>query len=326
MTTIRKATVFGGTGFIGRYVVRRLAALGARVVVVARRADLATYLQPMGDVGQIVLVPGSIIDPSLCGAALAGSDVAINLVGILKETRTQRFEDLQHQAAARLAQIASATGARRFIQISAIGADPDSPSAYGRSKAQGELAVLTAFKRATILRPSIVFGPEDDFFNRFAGLACGPASLIAPNTAILPLIGGGRTRFQPVYVEDVADAVIAAATSEEAEGKIFELGGPGVYSFRDLMALTASMIDRTPLLLPLPFAVAGLMARLTGWLPGAPLTLDQLRMLRRDNVVAEGSSGLAALGITPTGAEAILPSYLGRYRTGGWFTQRRWNH
>jgi NADH dehydrogenase len=323
MGSIRRAVVFGGSGFVGRYVVKRLAHRGALVTVVGRHADEAGYLQPMGDVGQIALVRGSILDESVVRRALAGADTVVNLVGILAETGGQRFDAVQHLGAGLVARVAAEAGAERLLQVSAIGADPASPALYARSKAAGEAAVREAFPAATILRPSIVFGPEDEFFNRFARLA--------QHLHVVPLIGGGRTRFQPVYVGDVADAAIAALRSPEAAGVTYELGGPRVLSFRELMEMLLAQIERSDedrmlrehILVSIPFPLARLLGAVGQFLPGAPITLDQVRLLEHDNVVSPGAKGLKDLGITPTGPELILPSYLDKYRRGGWYSVRR---
>jgi NADH dehydrogenase len=302
----RVVTVFGGSGFIGRYVVRRLARAGARVNVVVRDVERAKFLKPMGDVGQIALMGGSIADRKLVEAALAEADAAVNLVGILYQRGRQRFESVHHQGARMVAEAASAAGVGRLVQVSALGADPGSPALYARSKAAGEAAVKAAFPDATIMRPSVVFGPEDSFFNRFAAIA-----RIAP---ALPLIGGGRTRFQPVYVDDVAGAIVSALDHPEAPGKTYELGGPRVYAFKQLMELMLAEIGRKRLLVPLPFWAALLKASVLQLLPVPPLTRDQVRLLMRDNVVQPGALGLAELGIQPMAAELILPTYLRRFR------------
>jgi uncharacterized protein YbjT (DUF2867 family) len=305
----RRVTILGGSGFIGRYIVKRLARRGAIVTVVSRHAGDAGFLRPMGDVGQIALFEAGITDETRLAAALAGSDAVICAAGILYERGRQRFDLVHHQGPALLARLANAAGARRFVHISAVGADPGAPAAYARSKAAGEAAVRAAFPAATILRPSVVFGPEDDFFNRFAALARWlPA---------LPLIGGGHTRFQPVYVGDVAEAAMAALDRHATESATFELGGPRVYSFRELMELLLQEINRHRALLPLPYGLASLQAAFLEWLPRPPLTRDQVKLLQRDNVVALGQPGLLELGVTPTAAELILPTYLDRFRRGG---------
>ena len=316
MAPIRRATVFGGTGFIGRYVVKRLAQRGVTVSVVGRHARRGNYLQPMGDVGQIVLIDGNIGDEDLVAATIDGAELVVNLVGILAQSGRQRFDALQHEGAARLARAATAARAGRFIQFSAIGADPASASLYAKSKAEGEAAVRAAFPSATILRPSIVFGPEDQFFNRFAAM-----TRLSP---FLPLIGGGETRFQPVYVGDVADAAMAAIDRPEAAGQTYELGGPRIYSFIELMQLMLREIDRPGFpLVSIPFPLATLQAAVLEHLPGHLLTRDQVLMLKRDNIVSPGAKTLADLGIAPTAPEVILQSYLERFRAGGRFARQK---
>lgn len=308
-------TVFGGSGFIGRHVVQELARKGYRVRVAVRRPNEALFVKTTGDVGQVEPVQANIRDPRSVRTALEGADAAVNLVGILNEAGPQRFETVHGGGADRVAREAKAAGIGIFVHLSAIGADPESPSAYARSKALGEAAVRAHLPGAAILRPSIVFGPEDEFFNRFAALA-----RLSP---VLPLIGGGRTRFQPVYVKDVAEAVVRALETGAADGRVFELGGPEIYTFRQLMELVLRETYRRRLLVPLPTPVARLMASALQLLPGAPLTVDQVKLLGVDNVVsAEATSEnrtLAALGIAPTSAEAILPAYLDRFRRRGQF-------
>jgi len=311
----RRVAVIGASGFIGRYVVKRLAARGAVIAAVVRNVEAALFLQPMGDVGQIARFSASILDETRLAAAIAGSDAVVNLVGILHESGGQRFEATHREGAARLGSLARAAGVKHLVHISAIGADPASPSAYARSKAEGEQSLRAAFPEAVILRPSVVFGPEDDFFNRFATLA-----QLLP---ALPLIGGGKTRFQPVYVGDVADAVVAALDDPAATGRTYELGGPRIYTFRTLMELVLAETRRKCLLLPLPWTLASLQASFLEWLPTPPLTRDQVKLLKHDNVVSPGALTLKDLGIEPTAVEAIVPSYLDRYRRGGWFNSHR---
>jgi NADH dehydrogenase len=309
-------TVFGGSGFIGRHVVRKLAAKGYRLRVAVRRPNVAHFLKPMGRVGQIQLLRTDLNDEAAVARALEDATMAVNLVGILHQHGRQRFEALHAEGPARIGRIASARGVGRIVHISAIGAAADSPSHYGRSKAEGEAKLREAFPQATILRPSIVFGPEDDFFNRFANMA-----RFSP---FMPLIGGGRTRFQPVYVEDVAEAVRRALEDPATEGHVFELGGPRIYSFRELFHIVAKETGRHPRYLPIPSWIAAIMGAFLGLLPNPILTLDQVRTLRRDNVVGAGADApdigtLADLGIEPTALEAILLSYLWRFRKTGQF-------
>ena len=303
------ATVFGGSGFIGRYVVQRLAKRGWMVRAAVRRPDEALFLKPLGDVGQITPIAANLRHQGSVEAAVAGADAVVNLVGLLYQSGPQRFDAVHVEGAGRAAAAARKAGAAQFVQISAIGADPASPAAYARTKAAGEAAVKSAFPQATVLRPSIVFGPEDQFFNRFARMA--------RLTPALPLIGGGHTRFQPVYVGDVADAVVAAVERQDAAGKTYELGGPEIRTFRELMVLMLKEIERRRLLVPIPFAIASLQGALLQLLPMPPLTLDQVRLLKRDNVVTAGMPGLKELGVGATALELILPTYLARYRPGG---------
>lgn len=306
--------MLGGSGFIGRYVVQRLAARGDVIAVGCRRAEGAKFLMPQGNVGQIAAVNLAIDDEGLLPAFLGGNAALVNCVGILRESGSQTFERVHHTGPARLARLAREAEVERFVHISAIGADPRSSSAYARTKAAGEAAVRDAFPTVTILRPSVVFGPEDQFFNRFGAMA-----MLSP---VLPLIGGGDTRFQPVYVGDVADAVVKCLDDPATAGRTYELGGPKVYTFRELVELLLAEVRRKRLLINLPFGLAAFQARLMALLPSPPLTPDQVEMLKRDNVVASGAMGLAALGIAPTAVEGILPTYLDRFRSGGWYEGR----
>ncbi len=310
-----RVAILGGAGFIGRYLVKRLAERGDVLTVGGRRAASAKYLKLKGDVGQVGLVNIAIDDEALLPAFVANNDAVINLVGILHESGGQRFDRVHHVGPARLARLAREAGVARFVHISAIGADPRSTSAYARTKAAGEEAVRDAFPTATILRPSVVFGPEDQFFNRLAALA-----MISP---VVPVIGGGETRFQPVYVGNVADAVVRVIDDSTTAGRTYELGGPKVYSLRALTELLLAEIHRRRYLLDLPFGLASLQARLMSLLPNPPLTPDQVEMLKRDNIVSSGALTLATLGITPTPVEAILPTYLDRFRRGGWYARDR---
>jgi uncharacterized protein YbjT (DUF2867 family) len=310
----RRTAVLGGSGFIGRYIVQRLAARGDVIPVGCRRAEEAKFLKPLGDVGQIATLNLSIGDEQILPAFLAGNEALVNCVGILRESGSQTFDRVHHTGPARLARLAREAGIERFVHISAIGADPRSSSAYAQTKAAGEAAVRDAFPTVTILRPSIVFGAEDQFFNRFAAMAT-----ISP---VLPLIGGGQTRFQPVYVGDVADAVLKCLDDPTTLGRTYELGGPKVYTFRELIELMLGEIRRKRLLVDLPFGLAAIQARLMSILPNPPLTPDQVELLKRDNVVSSGALTLAALGITPTAVEGVLPSYLDRFRRGGWYERR----
>jgi uncharacterized protein YbjT (DUF2867 family) len=299
-------TVFGGTGFIGRHLVSRLAAQGARVLVPSRNPSRGYHLQPMGRVGQIAVERVDLASDQALARALAGADGVVNLIGIMHESRQQRFEQVQGALPGRIAKAAANAGIARMVQLSAIGADASSPSAYARSKAEGERRVREALAGATIVRPSIVIGPEDSFFNRFAEMARWlPA---------LPLIGGGETRFQPVYVGNVAEAIVAGLQRPDAAGATYELGGPQVYSFAELMRYMLDVVDRRRLLVPISFGMAAFVARFLELLPAPPLTRDQVELLKSDNVVAEGAKGLADLAIPPTPIELIVPEYLARYR------------
>lgn len=302
-------TVFGGAGFLGRSIVGELARQGAHVRVACRRPDDALRCKPMGDVGQVAPVAANIRDDDSVAAACGGADAVINLVGILYESGHQTFDAVHRDGAGRIARAAASAGAGHFVHVSAIGADPRAVSDYARSKGEGEQAVKAAFEKAVILRPSILFGPDDDFFNRFATMArFSPA---------LPLIGGGGTRFQPAFVGDVADAVVAALKNTDAAGRTYELGGPQIYSFKQLLELLLAVIDRKRFLVPVPFWAAMAKAAFLELLPVPPLTRDQVRLLRQDNVVTEGVAGFADLGISPTAPEVILPTYLSRFRRGG---------
>ncbi len=301
-------TVFGGSGFIGRHFVKRLAESGRRVRVAVRDPVAADYLKPMGDVGQIVPVQANLRHEASVAAAVAGAEAVVNLVGILFEAGPQRFAAVHAAGAGRVAAAAAAAGAARLVHVSAIGADPDSEARYAQSKAAGEAAAREAFPGVTIVRPSVVFGPEDDFFNRLAALA-----RISP---VMPLIGG-NTRFQPVYVGDVAAALCAILDDPETAGKTYELGGPRVYSFADLIRLLLREIGRRRLLVPVPRFVAMFEAGFLELLPKPPLTRDQVRLLDHDNVVGDEALTLADLGVTPTPLEGVLPTYLARFRRCG---------
>ena len=302
-------TVFGGSGFIGRHVVRALAKAGYRIRVAVRRPNLAPFLLVAGQVGQVQVVKCDVRDREEVADALRGADYAINLVGVLQSFGRQSFRALHVDAARTIAKAAAEHGLTRLIHFSAIGASKNTKSAYAASKAEGEDAARAAMPGTTILRPSIVFGPEDDFFNRFAAMA-----RLSP---VLPLIGGGKTRFQPVFVGDVAAAVCACLADPSTVGKLYELGGPDIYSFKELMQFMLHVICRRRLLLPLPFGVASLLGRFLGMVPGAPITADQVRLLHKDNVVGTASLGLSDLGIEADSLAAILPSYLWRFRAHG---------
>jgi NADH dehydrogenase len=310
-------TVFGGSGFLGRHVVRALARRGYRIRVAVRRPDLANHLQPLGRVGQIHAVQANLRYPGSVEAAVRDSDIVINLVGILYERGKQRFDAVQTRGAESVALAAAAFGAR-MIHVSAIGADENSTSAYARAKAEGEKLVLAAVPDAVIMRPSVVFGPEDTFFNRFAGMA--------QFFPMLPLIGGGHTAFQPVFVGDVAAAIADAADGKAKPGTVYELGGPEVRTFRQLMEYVLTVTERRCPLVPLPFGLAKAQAWLLQFMPKPMLTPDQVESLRYDNVVSEVAivqrRTLAGLGIHATSIGAVVPTYLWRFRKTGQFDIR----
>lgn len=306
--TRKVTTVFGGSGFIGRYVVQRLAARGHIVRVVGRNTERVKNLMTTGAVGQVVGLYGSFSNPATIMRATEGADLIVNLVGILAEQRSGDFQRLQAEGPGLIARGAAETGASRLVQISAIGADPGSPSLYGRTKAAGEAAARAAFPGTVVMRPSLVFGAEDKFFNRFGAMA-----MYSP---IMPVISGD-SRFQPVYVGDVADAIVAGLDREDAVGQTYELGGPRTYTFRELLAWILHETRRHRAMIDIPAGVARLQARIGELVPGKPFTRDQLTMLERDNVVSPGALGLPALGIVPTPVELIVPGYLDRYRPGG---------
>ena len=322
----RLVVVFGGSGFIGRHLVQRLARsrvmpsvrapqYGMRIGV--RRPGNALFLKPMGQVGQIELCQADVRDTEACAQLMQGAFAVVNLVGILQEGGGRRFDEIHAHAPARMAQQAANLGVSCFVHVSALGADMQAPARYGQSKALGESLVREAFPDAVVLRPSIVFGPEDDFFNRFAAMA-----MISP---LLPLIGGGNTRFQPIYAGDVAQAIRGALERDDTKGKTFELGGMQTHSFRRLLEIMLEVVCRRRMLMPIPFPMAEMLARGIGWMPNASLTLDQVRMLQRDSVVSEDAvqngRDCQGLGITPRPLETVLPSYLARFRPAGEFAR-----
>jgi uncharacterized protein YbjT (DUF2867 family) len=308
MPTRSVATVFGGAGFIGRYVVKRLAAAGHIVRVACRDTERAKDLMMAGRVGQVAPLAVSLDNEASIRRAVEGADMVVNLVGILSERHAGDFRRVHAEGAGRIAAACAAAGVGRLVQVSAIGADAASPSLYAQSKAAGEEAVRAAMPGAVILRPSLVFGAEDQFFNRFGAMA-----MMLP---VMPVIEGA-SRFQPVYVGDVADAVMAGLTHDDAAGRTFELGGPRIYTFRELLTYILHETRRHRHLWTVPAGIARLQARLGELVPGKPFTRDQLLMLGRDNVAAAGAPGLLDLGITPTPVELIVPAYLDRYRAGG---------
>ncbi len=312
----RLITIIGGSGFVGRHVVRALARRGYRIRVACRRPDLAGHLQPLGNTGQIMAVQANVRYPASVAAACEGAFAVINLTGVLYSAGAQSFDSVHVFGAEASAKAAKAAKARLFIQMSAIGADANSPAEYARSKAEGEKRARANFPGAIVLRPSIVFGPEDSFFNRFADMA-----RFSP---FLPLIGGGETRFAPVFAGDVGEAIARLVDAGEATGETYELGGPEVFTFRQLMQFTLDTISRNRLLLNVPWSVAKLQAAVLGLLPKPLLTSDQVELLKTDNVVSEAAARegrtLQGLGIAPQGIEGIVPGYLYRYRKAGQFT------
>ncbi len=319
MTTItelpRLVTILGGSGFVGRHLVRALARRGYRIRVACRRPDLAGFLQPMGNVGQIQIVQANLRYRWSVDRAVEGADVVVNLVGILQEKGGQKFHSVHDFGARAVAEAARAAGAR-LVHQSALGADTGSTSLYARSKAAGEAAVLETVPETVIVRPSIIFGPEDEFFNKFAAMArYSPA---------LPLIGGGQARFQPVYVLDIAEALARAVDGVARPGTIYELGGPDVLTFRECLERMLAVTERRRMLIGIPFFAAGMLARLMQLLPKAPLTVDQVRLLRTDNIVSNAAirdgRTLQDLGIQPRAMDAILPAYLWQYRRSGQYS------
>lgn len=324
---IRLVTVFGASGFLGRHIVQRLAENGIQVRAAVRNPDAALFLKPMGDVGQITPVQTNIRNADTVRRAIDGADAVINLVGILYEGGRQRFDAVHAQGAETVATAAAAAGCTGLVQLSALGADAQSPSQYARSKAAGEAAVRKAFPDAVVLRPSVVFGPQDDFFNRFAEMAQFSPFLPAFGCPFprfkdggLDFYGDGGTRFQPVYVGDVAEAAVKALGDPSTRGKVYQLGGPKTYSFVEILRLVLAATDRSRLILPMPFWLGSFIGFFAELLPIPPLTRDQVALLRSDNVVGGDLPTLEDLGIEPTAAEVILPTYLDRFRRGGRFS------
>lgn len=307
-------TIFGGSGFVGRYIAQRMAREGWRVRVAVRRPNEAHFVKPYGVVGQVEPVLCNIRDDASVQLVIQGADAVINCVGTFDARGKNNFDAVQNEGATRIARIAAAEGVSRIVHLSAIGADVDGDSLYAQSKGKGEAALLAAMPGAVILRPSVIFGPEDQFFNRFAGMA-----RMSP---MLPLVGAG-TKFQPVYVDDVAAAAVKGVLGE-VEGGVYELGGPDVHSFRELMGLMLETVQRRRLVIGLPFwvgsvmgYVTGAVSAITGGLAPQPITVDQVKSLRQDNVVSDGAKGFDDLGIKPTAMEAVLPSYLWQFRPSG---------
>jgi len=310
-------TVFGGSGFIGSQAVRQLAKAGWRIRVAVRQTNLAYRMRLLGDVGQIDVVQANVRNEASLRRALAGADAAVNLVGVMRGHGRQGFEAVHVTGARNVADAARAEGVTRLAQMSALGAATGAASTYARTKAEGEVAVREIYPDAVILRPSIVFGHEDRFFNRFAEMA-----QLSP---VLPLIGGGATRFQPVFVGDVARALTLAVSDPATAGQTYELGGPAIFTFRQLMELMLNVIEHRRLLAPIPFPIAGPLGGLgdlAGLVMDPPITGDQVRLLRTDNVPSGAYPGLAELGIAPATLEAVLPTYLYRYRKGGQYADQ----
>ncbi len=304
-------TIFGGSGFVGRYTVRALAKAGYRLRVATRRPALANYLLPMGSVGQIQLQKLDTRDAAAVESAIQGAEIVINLTGALYP-RGQSFEQVHVDSAAHVARAAQNNGVRRLIHISALGAHPESDCAYARTKAEGEAALRAAYPQATILRPSAIFGPEDTFFNQFAAMA--------RYLPVLPL-PGADTQVQPVFVGDVAAAIAKVIDTPQSAGQIYELGGPRSYTFRALMEVMLEVIARKRLLLPLPYSIALAQATVLQFIPGSPLTRDVVKFSQIDNVVSPGAKTLQDLSITPDSVEAVIPTYLWRFRRDGQFAK-----
>lgn len=325
----RVVTVFGASGFIGRQVVQRLAQTGAIVRACGRDPIGAAFLKPMGEVGQVVPLKASLSDAKAIARAVEGADAVVNLVGILYERGKSTFDAIHAEGAKRVAKAAKEAGVKSLVHVSALGADANSPSAYARSKAKGEAEVLAQFPKAVILRPSVVFGPDDDFFNRFANLARLTHMLpvfvhdgLRPKLSVKDLsfdfdiFGSGGPAFQPVYVGDLADAILSALDKPEAKGKTFEIVGPRPIHMKEVMEMVAEATKRSPMILPLPPFVGRIQAFFLQFLPKPPLTPDQMKLMKKDNVATGKLPGLAELGIKPTAAEAIIPSYLSRHQPG----------
>ena len=313
--------VIGGTGFLGRQIVRRLAKDGYRIRVTSRRPSRAYDMMPLGNVGQIAIVKADIREEAEVRAAVTGAKIVINLVGILRQSGGRTFEALHADGAGTVARAAAKAGAERLIQISSIGADPKARADYSRTKGEGEAQAREAFPSVTIVRPSIVFGQGDGFFNMFA-------SLMRTAKPAFPLFGGGKTKFQPVFVGDVAEAVAATLADARTRGRTYELGGPAVYTLRELLAFIAKTIERKRFFMPVPLFLLDIFAGLFGWLPFSPITRDQARLMRKDNVVKVGPDAasvgtLADLGVQPSSVEAIVPSYLYAYRPTGQYAETR---
>ncbi|HEY7608323.1 MAG TPA: complex I NDUFA9 subunit family protein [Alphaproteobacteria bacterium] len=307
--SITRATVFGGSGFIGRQIVKRLAQKGVIVRAAVRDPEMALFLKPMGAVGQIAPVYGDVRSEKAVAAAVEGVDVVVNAVSLGLQSRRNRFADVHVKGAQRVARLAAAAGVKHLVHLSGIGSDPASDSAYVAARGHGDRAVREAFPAATLLKPSVVFGPGDHFFTTLAALARA--------SAVMPLFGGGKARVQPVYVGDVADAAMKAIETPAAAGETYELGGPTVYTHRELTELLLQTVERKRLLVSVPERIALIMAAFAALLPNPPLTRDMVKLAVADNVVGTGAKGLNDLGIAPTTVEVILPTYMDRYRRSG---------
>ena len=303
--------IIGGSGFIGRALVEKLARAGARITVLTRNAVRSKNLKPVGDVGQITVMSGDALLDDDLARAIQSADYVVNLVGIFHPSGKQNFENAQAELPQRIAQIAEQAEVTKIVQISAIGADLNAASTYYRTKAEGERGLLRLAPNSTILRPSIVFGPGDGFFDRFARMA-----MIAP---ALPLLAGGNTKFQPVFVGDVAESIIYCLSNSQTDGQIYELGGPSIYSFKELLVYTLSAIGKKRALIPVPIFAMQVPAAMASILPNPPITRDQLRMLDTDNIANENMLDITSFGITPQPIEAHVPNYLSCYRKGGIF-------
>ncbi|MDP1724181.1 MAG: complex I NDUFA9 subunit family protein [Alphaproteobacteria bacterium] len=308
-------TIYGGSGFLGRYITQELAELGAIIRVGVRYPEEAAFLKPMGSVAQITPIAFNITSPETIDALAKDADILINCVGILSESKNAHFNDIHHKGAEYIALAAQKQNVERLIHISALGANLNSPSIYAQSKEKGEAAIVKIFPDATILRPSVVFGSEDQFFNRFAKMA-----QLSP---FIPLIGGGKTKFQPIYVNDIAHFIAACLSKDETKGQIFELGGPKIYTFKELMIQMLHDINRENKFIPIPFSVAKFLSYILQFFPGKPLTPDQVDLLKSDNICSGTLPGLSALNIRPTPLEIITPAYLSRYRPGGRYIRKK---
>lgn len=302
---MQTVTIFGGSGFVGRYIVQKFAEKGDLIRVAVRNPIGANFLKPLGGVGQITPIQASLLNLDDISRAIQQADVVINLVGILYEKGRQTFEALHVEGARRVAEIAAEQGVSTLLHMSALGAQKDSRSHYASTKARGEEAVLKYFPKATLFRPSVIFGSEDSFLNRFAQMA-----LVSP---FLPLVGGGKTRFQPVYVGDVAEAFLKASLNAEAQGKTYEIGGPSIYTFKELMTYLLKTIHRKRFLLPIPFRLAKTVATFAQFLPTPPLTPDQVELLKTDAILSLRALTAKDLGVYPKALEALAPLYLSRY-------------